>query len=156
MNLNATLLGQFITFGIFVFVMVRFVWPPVIAALKQRQQRIADGLAAADKGVRDLEEAKEKATEINRQARNQAAEIIDGANKRGVSIVEEAKAQARQEHDRIIAAAHSEIEQERNRLREALRGEVAAIAVAGAGKILEREIDKKAHAELLDKLAAQL
>lgn len=156
MNLNATLLGQFITFGIFVFVMVRFVWPPVMAALQERQQKISDGLAAAEKGVRDLEEAKQKAEGINRDAREQAAEIIDGANKRGVTIVEEAKAQARQEHDRIVAAAHAEIEQERNRLREALRGEVSAIAIAGAGKILEREIDKKAHAELLDKLAAQL
>lgn len=156
MNLNATLFGQFITFGIFVFVMVRFVWPPVMAALQERRQKISDGLAAAEKGVRDLEEAKQKAEEINRDARKQAGEIIDGANKRGVSIVEEAKAQAREEHDRIVAAAHAEIEQERNRLREALRGEVSAIAIAGAGKILEREIDKKAHAELLDKLAAQL
>jgi len=141
-NLNATLLGQFLTFGIFVFVMVRFVWPPVIGALSERQQKIGDGLAAAEKS--------------DREARAQAAEIVSQANKRGLSIVDEAKVQARVESDRIVAAAHAEIDQERNRLREALRGQVSAIAVAGAGRILEREIDAKTHAELLDKLAAEL
>lgn len=156
MNLNATLFGQFITFGIFVFVMVKFVWPPIMGAMRARQTRIADGLAAADKGVRDLEEAKEKAAEINRGARDQAGEIVNEANKRGLVIVEEAKAQANAERDRIVAAAHAEIEQERNRLREALRGQVSAIAIAGAGRILEREIDAKSHAEILDKLAAEL
>jgi F-type H+-transporting ATPase subunit b len=155
-NLNATLFGQFITFGIFVFVMVKFVWPPVMGAMRDRQTRIADGLAAADKGVRDLEEAKEKAAEIDREARAQAAEIVSQANKRGLNIVDEAKVQARAESDRIVAAAHAEIDQERNRLREALRGQVSAVAVAGAGRILEREIDAKTHAELLDKLAAEL
>lgn len=156
MNLNATLLGQFITFGIFVFVMVKFVWPPIMAAMRDRQQKIADGLAAAEKGVHDLEQAKQKATEINTSAREQAADIIGQANKRGTGIVEEAKAQARAEHDRIVDAAQAEIEQERGRVREALRAEIATIAVAGAGKILEREIDAKAHDELLEKLAAQL
>lgn len=156
MNLNATLFGQFITFGIFVFVMVKFVWPPVMAAMRARQTRIADGLAAADKGVRDLEEAKGKAAEIAKEARQQAADIIGQANKRGSDIVDEAKVQAQTERDRILAAAQAEIEQERNRLREALRGEVAAIAIAGAGRIIEREIDAKAHADLLDKMAANL
>lgn len=156
MNFNATLLGQFITFGIFVFVMVKYVWPPIMGALRERQHKIADGLEAAERGVRDLEQAKAESAKLNKQAREQAAELAAQANKRGVSIVEEAKAQARAEHDRIVASAHDEIEQERHRLREALRAEVAAIAVAGAGKILEREIDDKAHAELLDKLAAEL
>lgn len=156
MNLNATLFGQFITFGIFVFVMVKFVWPPIMAAMRERQTRIADGLAAADKGVRDLEDAKDKAAGITKEAREQAADIIGQANKRGAGIVDEAKVQAQTERDRILAAAQAEIEQERNRLREALRGEVAAIAIAGAGRIIEREIDAKAHADLLDKMAANL
>lgn len=156
MNFNATLLGQFITFGIFVFVMVKFVWPPIMGALRARQHKIADGLEAAEQGVRDLEQAKAESAKLNKQAREQAAILAAEANKRGVTIVEEAKAQARSEHDRIVAAAHDEIEQEKHRLREALRSEVAAIAVAGAGRILEREIDDKAHAELLDKLAAEL
>lgn len=156
MNLNATLFGQFITFGIFVFVMVKFVWPPIMAAMRERQTRIADGLAAADKGVRDLEDAKDKAAGITKEAREQAADIIGQANKRGSDIVDEAKTQAQTERDRILAAAQAEIEQERNRLREALRGEVAAIAIAGAGRIIEREIDAKAHADLLDKMAANL
>lgn len=156
MNLNATLLGQFITFGIFVFVMVKFVWPPIMAAMRERQTRIADGLAAADKGVRDLEEAKGKAASITKEAREQAADIVAQANKRGNDIVDEAKAHAQSERERILASAQAEIEQERNRLREALRGEVAAIAIAGAGRIIEREIDAKAHADLLDKMAANL
>lgn len=156
MNLNATLLGQFITFGIFVFVMVKFVWPPIMAAMRDRQLKISDGLAAAEKGVRDLENAKTQAADIHNEARTQAADILGQANKRGTGIVEEAKTQARTERERILAAAQAEIEQERNRLREALRGEVSAIAMAGAGKILEREIDEKTHRELLDKLAAEL
>ena len=156
MNLNATLLGQFITFGIFVFVMVKFVWPPIMTAMRERQTRIADGLAAADKGVRDLEEAKDKAASITKEAREQAADIVAQANKRGNDIVDEAKMHAQSERERILASAQAEIEQERNRLREALRGEVAAIAIAGAGRIIEREIDAKAHADLLDKMAANL
>lgn len=156
MNLNATLLGQFITFGIFVFVMVKFVWPPIMAAMRDRQLKISDGLAAAEKGVRDLENAKTQAADINNEARTQAADILGQANKRGTGIVEEAKTQARAERERILTAAQAEIEQERNRLREALRGEVSAIAMAGAGKILEREIDEKTHRDLLNKLAAEL
>ena len=156
MNLNATLLGQFITFGIFVFVMVKFVWPPIVGALRDRQQKIGDGLAAAEKGVRELESAKTKAADLHNEARTQAADILGQANKRGSAIVDEAKAQAQTERARIVAAAQAEIEQERSRLREALRGEVAAIAAAGAGRILEREIDADTHRALLDKLAAEL
>lgn len=156
MNLNATLLGQFITFGIFVFVMVKFVWPPIMGALKERQGKIADGLAAAEKGQRDLEEAQEKAQRIQQEAREQASDMVAQANKRGLAIVEEAKSQARAEHERILEAARAQVEQERNRLRDELRTEVAGIAVAGAGRILEREIDAGAHRDLLDKLASEL
>ncbi|MEX0899177.1 MAG: F0F1 ATP synthase subunit B [Gammaproteobacteria bacterium] len=156
MNLNATLFGQFLTFGIFVWVMVKFVWPPIMAAMRDRQQKIGDGLAAAEKGVRDLENAKTQAADIHNEARTQATDILGQANKRGSAIIDEAKAQAQAERERILAAAHAEIEQERNRLREALRGEVSAIAIAGAGKILEREIDANTHRDLLNKLAAEL
>ncbi len=156
MGINATLIGQMGTFLVFILFTMKFVWPHITKAMADRQQRIADGLAAAEKGVRDLDEAKVKAADINKQAREEASEIVGQANKRGINIVEEAKAQAQAERDRILASAQAEIEQERNRLREALRGEVSAIAVAGAGRILEREIDAKAHAEMLDKLAAQL
>lgn len=156
MNLNATLLGQFLTFGIFVWVMVKFVWPPIMGAMRDRQQKIGDGLAAAEKGVRDLEQAKTQAADIQNEARTHAAEILGQANQRGNTIVDDAKTQAQSERERILAQAQAEIEQERNRLREALRGEVSAIALAGAGKILAREIDAKAHAALLDKLAAEL
>lgn len=156
MSINATLIGQMITFVAFILFTMKFVWPHVTRAMAERQQRIADGLAAAEKGVRDLEQAKTQAADIQNEARTQAADILGQANKRGGSIVDEAKSQAQAERERILAQAQAEIEQERNRLREALRAELAGIAVAGAGRILEREIDAKTHAALLDKLAAEL
>lgn len=156
MGINATLIGQMITFVVFILFTMKFVWPFVTRAMAERQQRIADGLAAAEKGVRDLEQAKTQASDIQNEARTQAADILGQANKRGSVIVDEAKSQAQAERERILAQAQAEIEQERNRLREALRAELAGIAVAGAGKILAREIDAKTHAALLDKLAAEL
>lgn len=156
MGINATLIGQFGTFLVFILFTMKFVWPHITRAMSERRTKIADGLAAAEKGVRDLEEAESKAKEIDREAREQAAELIAQANKRGLSIVEEAKVQAKSEQARIIEDANAQIEQERNRLREALRAEVAGIAVAGAGRILEREIDAASHKDLLDRLAAEL
>ena len=156
MNINATLIGQMITFGIFLWVTAKFVWPPMIQALRDRQQKIADGLAAAERGQRDLEKAKEDAQAVLDQAKKQAAEILNQANKRNTEIVEEAKKDARAEGDRLVASAKAQIEQEVARAREDLRKEVASIAVMGAGRILAKEIDASAHKDLLDKVANEI
>ena len=156
MNINLTLIGQSITFIVFVWFCMKFVWPPVMAALNERKQKIADGLAAAEKGKHDEELAKERAVEELKKAKAQAQEIINGAEKRASEIVEEAKDTARTEGERLLAAANAEIEQEANRAREQLRGEVVSLAVAGAGKVLKREIDEKANEDLLKDLVAQL
>ncbi|WP_250656048.1 F0F1 ATP synthase subunit B [Alkalimarinus coralli] len=156
MNINLTMIGQAISFFIFVVFCMKYVWPPVMEALKERQKKIADGLDAADRASRDLDLAQEKAKQELREAKLQAAELIEQANKRSAQIVEEAKEQAREEGERLVAAAKAEIEQESNRAKEALRAEVAAIAVAGAEKILQTSIDSNVHGDLLNKLAAEL
>ena len=156
MNINLTLIGQSITFIVFVWFCMKFVWPPVMAALNERKQKIADGLAAAEKGKHDEELAKERAAEVLKEAKAQAQEIINGAEKRASQIVEEAKDTARTEGERLLTAANAEIEQEVNRARESLRGEVVSLAVAGAGRVLKREIDEKANEDLLKDLVAQL
>ncbi|MDE1464065.1 F0F1 ATP synthase subunit B [Spartinivicinus poritis] len=156
MNLNATLIGQSLAFAIFVIFCMKYVWPPVTQALRDRQKKIADGLEAADRAKRDLELAQEKASKQLREAKEQAAEIIEQANKRANQIVEEAKDQARSEGERLKVAAQAEIDQELNRAKEALRSQVASIAVAGAEKILAQQIDKKAQSKLVDQLAAEL
>jgi F-type H+-transporting ATPase subunit b len=155
-GLNATLFGQIFTFLVFVWFTKKFVWPPVIKAMDERRQKIADGLAAAERGLRELEKADGQVGDILKEARMQAAGIVDQANKRGTEIIEEAKASARTEGERLVAAAQAEIEREQARAREALRAEVAGIAVAGAGRILKREINAAAHAELMDELTAQI
>ncbi len=156
MNINLTLIGQMIAFVCFVMFCMKYVWPPILAAMAEREKKIADGLAAADRASHDLELAKEKAVERLKEAKQEAAGIIDAANKRGIQLVEEAKASAVVEADRVKIAAKAEIEQETNRAREQLRGQVAALALAGAEKVLGASIDQKAHAELVDKLAAEL
>lgn len=156
MNINLTLIGQSITFAFFVWFCMKFVWPPLMAALNERKQKIADGLAAAEKGKHDEELAKQRAVDELKQAKAKAQEIISQAEKRASEIVEEAKDNARTEGQRIIAAANAEIEQEVNRAREQLRGQVVNLAVAGAGKVLKREIDAKANEDLLKDLVAQL
>lgn len=156
MNINLTMIGQAIAFFIFVVFCMKYVWPPIMEALKERQKKIADGLDAADRASRDLDLAQEKAKQELREAKLQAAELIEQANKRSTQIVEEAKEQAREEGDRLVVAAKAEIEQESNRAKEALRAEVAAIAVAGAEKILQTSIDSNVHSDLLNKLAAEL
>jgi F-type H+-transporting ATPase subunit b len=155
-NINATMLGQMIAFAFFVWFCMKYVWPPLTAALAERQKRIADGLEAADKASRDLEQAQENVAEQLKEAKAQAASIIDQANKRASQIVEEAKDQGREEGQRMIAGAQAEIEQEVNRAKEQLRAQVAKIAISGAEKILEASIDEAAHAKLTEKLAESL
>jgi F-type H+-transporting ATPase subunit b len=156
MELNATLPAQAITFVAFILFTWKFVWPPLMAAIEERQQKIAEGLAAADKGSKSLEEAQVRIQAMVEEARGQARGILDQAQTRANGIVEEARTAANQERDRIIASARAEVDQQINKARDELRGQVAAIAVAGAEKILAREIDQKAHQELLGRLAAQI
>lgn len=156
MNFNATLIGQMIAFVVFVWFCMKYVWPPMMKALDERKKTIADGLAAAERGQREQELAEERAREQLVEAKQQAQEIISRAEKRASEIVEEAKADARTEGERMIAAARNELDQELNRVKEQLRSQVAAIAVSGAAKVLEREVDEKTHDELLSKLAAQI
>jgi|TARA_B100000678_G_scaffold240040_1_gene210629 F-type H+-transporting ATPase subunit b len=155
-NLNLTLIGQAIAFAVFVWFCMKYVWPPVMQALQERQKKIADGLDAASRATRDLELAQEKADETLRESKEQAQQILEQANKRANQIVEEARDNARAEGERIIAGARSEIDQEINRAKEELRAQVSLLAVAGAERILESSIDEAKHRELVDKLAAEL
>ncbi len=156
MNLNATLIGQSIAFMFFVWFCMKFVWPPLTKALSDRQKKIADGLAAADKAEKDLVQAHDKVAELLKNARAEAQGIIELANKRASQIVDEAKDKARTEGDQLKAAASAEIEQEANRAREALRAQVAALAVAGAERILGENLDEAANSKLVNDLAAEL
>jgi len=156
MNINATLLAQTIMFALFVWFCMKFVWPPIVAALEQRKKQIADGLADAERAKHDLELAAKRSADILREAKEKAGEIVIHGEKRASEIIEEAKVQAKLEGDRLITGAKAEIEQEVFRAREQLRTQVSAIALAGAGKILGREIDAKAHNDLLDKLVAEI
>ena len=156
MNMNLTLLGQMISFGVFVWFCVKYVWPPIIKALEERESRIADGLAAGERGKHDLELAEKRATDLLREGKGKAQELIVQAQKRHDEIVEAAKLVARDEADRIKQSANAEIEQNRNRARDELRGQVARLALVGAEQILMREVDEKAHRDVLDKLAANL
>lgn len=156
MNINLTLIGQSVAFVVFVWFCMKFVWPPIVSALNERKTKIADGLAAADEGQRAKAQAQEHATQVTNEAKEQAQEIIRRAEKRETEMVEEAKGTARTEGDRILSAARGEIDKEANMVREALRAQVAALAVTGAAKILEREVDENAHAKLLDDLISQL
>ena len=156
MNINLTLIAQAMSFAILIWFTVKFVWPPLLAAIETRQKTIADGLAAGERGKHDLEMAAKRSAEIIREAKEKAAEILAGGEKRATEIIEAAKVQAKVEGDRIIAGAQAEIEQEVFRAKEQLRTQVSAIALAGAGRILGREIDAKAHNDLLEKLVAEI
>jgi len=156
MNINATLIAQAISFAFFVWFCMKFVWPPIMNALEERKKKIADGLAAAERGKHEQELAEQRATEVISEAKQEASNIIAQAQKRASEIVEEAKDTARTEADRIVASANAEIEQEVNRAKEHLRGQVVSIAVAGAGKVLNRELDDKAHDDLLKDLVTQI
>jgi F-type H+-transporting ATPase subunit b len=156
MNLNATLFIQTIVFVILGWVTMRFIWPPLIKAIEERQKKIAEGLASSERAEKSLAEAKASATDIIKDARVQANKIIDQANKRSNELVDEARGTAIAEGQRLLSDARNEVTVESNRAREQLRREVALIAVAGAGKLLGREIDAKAHADLLEKLALEI
>lgn len=156
MNINLTLLAQAVSFAILIWFTVKFVWPPLLKAVETRQKTIADGLAAAERGKHDLELAAKRAADELRAAKEKASEIIAMAEKRASEIVEEAKNNAKIEGDRIIAGARAEIDQEVNRAKEGLRQQVALLAVAAAEKILRREIDAKAHNDLLNAIAKEL
>lgn len=156
MDINMTLIGQSIAMIVFVWFCMKFIWPPLLAALEERQQQIEEGLAAADKGKESLVKAAAEADEIVVEARKQATSILDSANSRANEIVADGKLHGVKERERQLSAAKAEIEQEANRAREELRGQVSAIAIASAEKILNREIDGKAHDDILGKLAQEL
>ena len=156
MDINMTLLGQTIAMIVFVWFCMKFIWPPILNALEERQQQIEEGLAAADKGKESLVKAAAEADEIVDEARKQATGILDQAHSRANEIVADGKSDGVKERDRQLSAAKAEIEQEANRAREELRGQVSAIAIASAEKILNREIDGKAHDDILGKLAQEL
>jgi F-type H+-transporting ATPase subunit b len=156
MNLNLSIVAQAITFAAFIWFTVKFVWPPMLRAIEARQKTIADGLAAAEQGKRSLETSSKQADEAIKEARGRAQEIISQAEKRATQMIDEARNAAKEEGNREKAAAKAEIEQEVTRAREQLRDRVASLAVAGAEKILRREVDAKAHGDLLESIKRQL
>jgi len=156
MNFNATLIGQTITFIVFVWFCMKYIWPPLMAALDERNARISEGLAAAQRGQQDLVDAQAKVSDSLNDAKQQAQEIINQAQKRANEIVDEAKDIARDEADKIKLAASADIDQQINSAREELRKEVSSIALAGAEQILKREVDAKVHAAVLDELVTQI
>ncbi len=156
MDITFTLIAQALTFAILIWFTAKFIWPPLMTAIETRQKTIADGLAAGERGKHDLDLAAKRAAEMLREAKQKAADILAAGDKRASEIIEAAKVQAKVEGDRIIAGSKAELEQEVFRAREQLRSQVSAIALAGAGKILGREIDAKAHNDLLDKLVAEM
>lgn len=156
MNINFTLIAQAIAFAVLIWFTVKFVWPPLLNAIETRQKEIADGLAAAQEGRSALEVAAKKSEATLNEAKQKASEIIGQAEKRATQIIEEAKGNAKAEGERILTGAKAEIDQEVNRAKEGLRAQVSALAVAGAEKILRKEIDSKAHSDMLSKLAAEL
>ena len=156
MNINATMIGQSIAFLLFVWFTKAYVWSFLMSAMEERKQKIADGLAAAERGKHEQELAEKRAAEVIAEAKAQGQEIISKAEKRASEIVEEAKDTARTEGDRLLTAANAEIEQEVNRAKEGLRSQVVSLAVAGAGRVLSKEIDSKAHDDMLKDLVSQI
>jgi F-type H+-transporting ATPase subunit b len=156
MNINLTLIGQLLTFVVFVWVTMRFVWPPIIAALEERKQEIASGLAAAERGQHAQELAEERAKEVLRDAKSQAADIVTQAQQRAVEIIDGGKEDAHVEGERILTAARAEIEQDANRARKELREKIGVLVVAGAEKILQKEINPSAHQDIIESLGKQI
>jgi F-type H+-transporting ATPase subunit b len=155
-NINLTLIVQMLVFAVLIWFTMKFVWPMILGAMDERARKIAQGLAAAAEGEKDLSQAREKADVIIREARERASQIIDQAQHRANDLVEQAKGTATSEGARLVAAAQQQIQLDTSRARESLRKEVAQIAVRAASKLLEREIDPRSHADLIDKLAAQI
>ncbi len=156
MDITVTLVIQMLVFMIFVWVVMKFIWPIILGAMNEREKKIASGLAAAEQGPKDLSEAKSRADEVVKEARARAMAIESQAQTRANQIIEEARKAASLEGEKALAAAKSQIELESNRARDQLRGQVVSLAVAGAKRVLEREVDAKTHGELLDQLAAKL
>ena len=156
MNMNLTLLVQAAIFGVFIWFCAAFIWPALMRAIGTRQQQIADGLAAGEEGRQSLARAEKQISEMIAQAKTRASEIVAQGEKLRSETVEQAKTDAKTEADRMLTAAKAEIAQEASRAKEALRNQVADLAVAGAAKILKREVDAKAHAELLASIQKQL
>lgn len=156
MNINLTLIGQSIVFVFFVVFTMKFVWPPIVAALDARKKEIADGLAAGERGKNDLKLAEKRAVDVIKEGKEKSAEIIGNAERHATEIVDGAKQRAKREADKIIEAAQAEIEQEANQAREVLRKQVSEIVVAAAGKVLEKEIDTQAHAKLIENVVKGL
>lgn len=156
MNINATLIGQAIAFLLFIGFCMKYVWPPIMQALEERKKKIADGLAAAERGRHEQELAEKRAQQVIHEAKDQANEIISQAQRRGNEIVDESKENARVEGERILTSARAEIDQETNRAKDELKTQVGSIALAGAAKIIGREIDEKAHTDLLDELVSRI
>jgi F-type H+-transporting ATPase subunit b len=156
MNFNLTLIGQMISFSVFIWFTMTFVWSPIMKALQERKAKIAEGLAAAERGHQEKALGEQRALQTLKDAKTQAAEILAQAQKRATEIIEEAKTDARAEGQRLLVAAQAEIEHETNRAREELRQKVATLAVAAAEKILKKEIDARAHQSLIDDFARQI
>tara|TARA_B100001013_G_scaffold128014_1_gene74589 strand:+ start:207 stop:677 length:471 start_codon:yes stop_codon:yes gene_type:complete len=156
MNFNYTLIGQLLAFILFVWFCMKYIWPPMMKALEDREKEISEGLDAASRGKRELEEAKTEKVEILKEAKNEAAELVNQANQRANQLVEDAKNIAQEEAERIKITAQSDLEQSTKRAKEELRSEVAALAVSGAERILKGEIDQKKNSDLLDEIAKEL
>ena len=156
MNINATLLGQAISFTLFVLFCMKYVWPPIMEAIEERQKKIADGLSAAERAAKDLDLAQANASDQLKEAKRAATEIIEQANKRKGQILEEAREEALTERQKILTQGEAELESERKRTRDELRKQVATLAVIGAEKILERSIDVEAQKDILDTITAKL
>jgi F-type H+-transporting ATPase subunit b len=156
MDINLTLLAQAAVFAVFIWFTAKFVWPPLMRAVETRQKQIADGLAAAEKGAKSLQDAASRSDEALKQARAQAQEILAAANKQASQVLDQAKVSAKTEADRIVAAAHDEVSREVARAREDLRKQVGELAVLGASKILKREVNAQVHADVLSDLAARV
>lgn len=156
MDINATIIGQFLTFSILVWVTMKYVWPPITNTMHEREKKIASGLEAGERAKRELEMAEHKATSIIREAKQQASHIIEQANLHTAQLVEEAKSQAKLEGQRIVDLAQGEIDREVTQAKEALKAQLATLAVAGAEKIIQRKLDLSVHDDLLNELAAEI
>ncbi len=156
MDINATIIGQFLTFAILVWFTMKYVWPPIIKTMHEREKKIAAGLEAAERSKRELEVAEHKASSIIREAKQQASQIIEQANLHSMQLIEEAKEQGKVENQRIVNMAQGDIAREVTQAKEALKNQLAKLAVAGAEKILQRHLDVSTHDDLLNELAAEI
>lgn len=156
MNINLTLFGQMISFAVFVWFTMKFIWPPIVKAVQERKAKIAEGLAAAERGHHEQELGQKRALEIMRQAKSEAADVVAQAQKRAAEIIDEARVDARAEGERLLVAARAEVDHERNKVREELRERLAGLVVGAAEKILQKEIKAEDHRSLLDGFAKQI